>query len=119
MLPRPRGRRPGRYTIEFDTPDTDGEFIATSLAIAALVGGMADAVDDWTDELTRRGMPPAITLQFQHVADNLMDGETAARQTAANFADYFEDARTIAARGIRIIGNPHRRGGGPGRRRAA
>ncbi|WP_301175412.1 hypothetical protein [Actinomadura geliboluensis] len=108
MLPRPRGRGPGRYVVEFDAPDTDGEFIATSLAIAALMGGMADAVDAWTEELTRRGMPPAITVQFQHLADNLTDAEHAARNAAVNFADYFEDARTIAARGIRIIGAPGR-----------
>ncbi|KAB2347254.1 hypothetical protein [Actinomadura rudentiformis] len=109
MLPRPRGRRPGRYTVEFDAPDSDGEFIATSLAIATLMGGLADAVDDYTDELTRRGMPPGIVLQFEHLADNLTDAEHAARTAATNFADYFEDARTIAARGIRIIGTPRRR----------
>ncbi|MEW2353060.1 hypothetical protein [Spirillospora sp. NPDC029432] len=108
MLPRPRGRRPGRYTVEFEAPDTDGEFIATALAISALMGGMADAVDTWSEELTRRGMPPAIVLQFQQVADDLADAEHAARRAAANFADYFEDERTIAARGIRIIGTPRR-----------
>ncbi|GAA2631015.1 hypothetical protein SMC26_23680 [Actinomadura fulvescens] len=108
MLPRPRGRRPGRYTVEFETPDSDGEFIATALAIAALMGGLADAVEDWTGELTRRGMPPAIVLQFEYLADDLADAEHAARTAAAHFADYFEDARTIAARGIRIIGTPRR-----------
>ncbi|XVQ08113.1 hypothetical protein ACQP1W_36925 [Spirillospora sp. CA-255316] len=109
MLPVPRGRRPGRYSVEFDTPDSDGEFIATCLAIAALMGGLADEVEDWAEELARRGMPPAIVLQFEHLADDLADAERAARGAAANFADYFEDARTIAARGIRIIGAPRRR----------
>ena len=109
MHPVPRGRgRPGRFTVEFEAPDTDGEFISTCLAIAALMGSLADTVIDWSEELTRRGMPPAIVLQFEHLADDLVDAEHAARNAAANFADYFEDARTIAARGIRIIGAPRR-----------
>lgn len=112
MQPTPRnpgGRRHGRYTVEFDAPDSDGEFIATALAIAALMGGMADAVDAWADDLAAKGMPPAIVLQFQQTADSLWDAEDAARRSAGNFADYFEDARTIAARGIRIVGTRHRR----------
>ncbi|MGK5558432.1 hypothetical protein ACSNOI_43205 [Actinomadura kijaniata] len=102
-----RGRR---YLVEFEAPDSDGEFIATCLAIGDLLTLTADHVDDWAQALAARGVPGVVLAQFDQAVTDLDEAARDARRSAANFADYFEDARTIAARGIRIIGTrrPHR-----------
>lgn len=108
-----------RYVVEFDAPETDAEFLATCLAIGDLLALTADRVDEWANELAARGVPGPVITQFEQAVADLDDAARAARRAAVNFADYFEDARGIAARGIRIIGTPRGRGRGRGRGRAA
>ena len=98
-----------RYLVEFEAPDSDGEFIATCLGIGELMTVLADQIDGWTEALVARGMPRPIVAQFEQAVADLDEAALQARRSAANFADYYEDARAIAARGIRIIGKPSRR----------
>ncbi|MCP2337883.1 hypothetical protein [Actinomadura rupiterrae] len=108
----PRNRR--TYLVEFDDPDSDGEFLATCLGIGDLLAVASDLVADWTQGLADRGLPAPILAQFDHATDGLDQAAIHARQAAMNFADYFEDARKVAARGLRIVGTS----GSPGRRPA-
>ncbi|MQY07255.1 hypothetical protein [Actinomadura macrotermitis] len=101
--------RARRYLVEFEAPDSDGEFIATCLAIGDLLALAADRIDDWVQDLAARGIPAPVIAQFEQVVLDLDAAAGDARRSAANFADYFEDARAIAARGIRIIGTSRRR----------
>jgi hypothetical protein len=101
--------RPRHYLVEFEAPDSDGEYIATCLGIGELMTALADRIDDWAEDLVAKGMPRPIVAQFEQAVADLDEAAQQARRSAANFADYYDDARTLAARGIRIIGAPRRR----------
>ncbi|WP_026415624.1 hypothetical protein [Actinomadura oligospora] len=114
MPPRHQPHHRG-YLVEFDDPDSDGEFLATCLGIGDLMAVASDLVDEWIEGLAGRGLPAPILAQFEQAAHDLDQAAIFARQSAVNFADHFEDARTVAARGLRIVGSNGRprRGRGP------
>lgn len=111
-VPYGQDRRPSRharYLVEFEPVDSDGEYISTCLGVADLLGLVADAVDDWIHELVARGVPAEVITHLQVMVDQLDDAAAAARRSASNFADVFEEARALAARGIKILGTPRNR----------
>ncbi|MEV4251576.1 hypothetical protein AB0J52_00250 [Spirillospora sp. NPDC049652] len=105
-------RRHRGYLVEFDDPDTDGEFLATCLGIGDLLAVASDLVEEWSEGLAGRGLPAPVLARVEQAALELEQSAAFARQAAVNFADYFEDARTVAARGMRIVGSSGRPGRG-------
>ncbi|GAA1526445.1 hypothetical protein GCM10009678_04870 [Actinomadura kijaniata] len=101
--PLPR-RRHGRYQVVFEPPESDAEFISTTLGIAHLLAALADLVEDYRNDLIRRRMPAPIVAQWTTAAEELHEAAYNARNAATTFADIFEESRDIAAAGIRILG---------------
>jgi hypothetical protein len=93
-----------RYTISLEPPTSDGEFLEQSRAVAEALTGLAQQVEDWTDSLGTLGMPSGILDAFRAIPEGLA---TAAGQSvggAQQFQEYFEEARNIAQKGMRIDG---------------
>jgi hypothetical protein len=93
-----------RYTISLEPPSSDGEFLEQSRTVAEMLTGLAEQIEAWTDGLGTLGMPAPILQAFLAIPEAL---QTAAGQSvggAQQFQEYFEDARNIAQRGMRIDG---------------
>ncbi|MFD0535040.1 hypothetical protein ACFQY7_16135 [Actinomadura luteofluorescens] len=93
-----------RYQVEFEKPTTDAEFLESCVTLADLLRQLAKSVEEWAGEVSSLGLPKQVTAPLDAVSEGIGEAATAVNRSASTFADLFEDARDIAARGMKFTG---------------
>ncbi len=87
-----------------DRPTSDAEFLADCAHYGAQLRRVADGIHEWVNTLHAMALPTAV-LDPLHTTAVAMDAAAAdLANTAASFADEFDAARDVAARGLTITG---------------
>lgn len=93
-----------RYQVEFEKPTTDAEFLESCVTLADLLRHLAKSVEEWAGEVSSLGLPKQVTAPLDAVSEGIEGASSAVTRSASTFADLFEDARDIAARGMKFTG---------------
>jgi hypothetical protein len=93
-----------RYQINLERPATDGEFLESCTHLADVLKSLAAAVTEWSSDLGSLNLPKSVTNPLALVGEGIKEAADGAKQSAKAFEDEFEDARDVAARGMKITG---------------
>lgn len=106
---RRTGRAPARMRItgpfHLEAPDTDVEFLETCQELQQLLRGVGVAVEEWTDDVIARRLPPIITNPLTGVHEGLVDAAACTALATMLFESWFAEAREVAAAGIEFTGD--------------
>ncbi|MEV4251577.1 hypothetical protein AB0J52_00255 [Spirillospora sp. NPDC049652] len=108
-----RARRPQRAQTRMrvlgplllDVPDTDAEFLDTAAELMQILRGIAVAVEDWTDQVAIRNLPPIVVRPLYLAAEGLVDASACAAMATVAFEVWFAEAREVADAGIEFTGD--------------
>ncbi|MGK5558433.1 hypothetical protein ACSNOI_43210 [Actinomadura kijaniata] len=102
---RARARMRIAGPMNLEVPQTDAEFLETCQELQQLLRGVGVAVEDWTDQVTARRLPPIITGPLMNVHEGLVDAAACTALAGVLFEAWFAEARAVAASGIHFTGD--------------
>ncbi|MQY07254.1 hypothetical protein [Actinomadura macrotermitis] len=100
---QPRMRITG--PLNLDAPETDVEFLESCQELQQILRGIGVAVEDWTDEVIVRRMPPIVTAPLNNVSEGLVDAAACTALASMLFEAWFAEARAVAEAGIHFTGD--------------
>ncbi|MEV5568696.1 hypothetical protein AB0L06_01490 [Spirillospora sp. NPDC052269] len=108
-----RARRPQRAQtrmrvlgpLRLDVPDTDAEFLDTAAELMQILRGIAGAVEEWTDQVAIRNLPPIVVRPLYMASEGLVDASACAAMATVSFEVWFAEAREVADAGIEFTGD--------------
>jgi hypothetical protein len=93
-----------RLAIGLEPPATDAEFLQSCAQLGDVLRSLAGQVSDWADRLAALNLPAAVLGPLLQASDRLTGAAGGTARAAAAFAGEFDDARDVAARGLRFTG---------------
>ena len=93
-----------RFAINLEAPTSDAEFLASCIDLGDALRGMAEEIGEWAEGIASLGLPSSVTTPLNAVAEGITEAAAGAARAASSFADEFEDAREVAARGMKFTG---------------
>ncbi|MCP2337884.1 hypothetical protein [Actinomadura rupiterrae] len=112
-----RGNRPARRPqraqtrmrvlgpLQLEVPDTDVEFLDSADELMQILRGIGVAVEDWTDQVAIRNLPPIVTGPLYAAAEELAEAAFHAAMAAMAFEVWYAEARQVADAGIEFTGD--------------
>jgi len=102
-------RTPQRETTmsagtEYDTPSSDGELLATLHAAAEVARRQAQQLQEFGATLSGMGLDRSVLSPLDSAAEDFASGAQAIRNCAQQFEAHYEDARSVASRGLHFRG---------------
>jgi hypothetical protein len=94
-----------RLAIGLEPPATDAEFLQSCAQLGDMLRSLAGQVSDWADRLAALDLPAAVLDPLLEASDRLTGAADGTATAATAFADEFDDAREVAARGLRFTGH--------------
>jgi hypothetical protein len=93
-----------RPAIGLELPATDGEFLQSCAQLGGTLSSLAGQVSDWADGLAALNLPASVLDRLLQASERLADAADGTVKAAAAFQDEFDEARDVAARGMRFTG---------------
>lgn len=93
-----------RFGISLEPPTNDAEFLATLIDIGDMLKGVAEEIEGWAETIAGMGLPSSVTTPLQAIPEGITEAAQGATRAAGAFEDEFEDARDVAARGMKFTG---------------
>ncbi|WP_019632678.1 hypothetical protein [Actinomadura atramentaria] len=103
--PPPGARFRAQASLPLAVPGSDTEFLSECGRVAVALRGLASQVQDWSQAVEQFGLPVHVVGPLHGVADGLADAATGVARAAGTFVVVFEDARHIAAHGMKFTGD--------------
>ena len=103
-LEQRRTNMTARYTLNLETPTTDGEFLEAVVQIGDVLKSLAENIGTWAEGLGALHLPQSVLTPLHLISDGITDAAGGAAQSAKSFEDEFEDAREVASRGMHFTG---------------
>jgi hypothetical protein len=93
-----------RFAVSLPRPATDGEFLDSCARLGDVLESLANQIDCWADGLGVLNLPPSVLTPLHQAGDGITAARMAGAEAARAFEDEFEDARNVAAHGLRFTG---------------
>jgi hypothetical protein len=93
-----------RLAIGLELPGTDGKFLQSCAQLGAVLRSLAGQISDWADHLAALNLPASVLDRLLQASDRLTDAADGTAKAAAAFEEEFDEARDVAARGMRFTG---------------
>jgi hypothetical protein len=93
-----------RFAVALAPPATDSEFLDSCARLGEVLESLAGQIGCWADGLGALNLPRSVLTALHQAGDGIIAARIAAAEAARAFEDEFEDARHVAARGLRFTG---------------
>jgi hypothetical protein len=93
-----------RFAVSLPPPATDGELLDSCARLGEVLESLAGQIGCWADGLGALNLPQSVLTALHQAGDGITAARMAAAEAARTFEDEFEDARHVAAHGLRFTG---------------
>lgn len=91
-------------STEYETPQSDGEFLSLCAAAAQQLQQQAQALEELEATLAGLRLARSVVAEIQSAAQAVGEAAISVRNAAAKFEEEYDDVRQVAARGMRFTG---------------
>jgi hypothetical protein len=102
--PNPAPKETAVTVTELETPQSDGQLLSTAHEITRELQKVGEAIQEWGSSLMTLSLASSVTSEVHSAAEEIASAAAHMTAAATQFEAYYEEARTVASKGMHFRG---------------